>query len=98
MALLKSFGADVLAANVAKRQALHDSRIGIAEMPVPAAKTPAKRGKKKKAETVKPVEVVEPVEIVESPEPDNTEEPGAPPGPVDTLEVESGSEEDADTK
>lgn len=46
MALLKSFGADVLAANVAKRQALHDSRIGISEMPVPAAKTPAKRGKK----------------------------------------------------
>lgn len=50
MALLKSFGADVLAANVAKRQALHDSRIGISEMPVPAAKTPAKRSKKPAAD------------------------------------------------
>lgn len=46
MALLKSFGADVLAANVAKRQALHDSRLGIAQMDVPAPKTPGKRTKK----------------------------------------------------
>lgn len=46
MALLKSFGADVLAANVAKRQAYHDSRLDIANMPAGEPQTPSKRSKR----------------------------------------------------
>ena len=48
MAVLKVFGADVLAANVAKRQAYHDVRLGIAQMDMGEPQVPGKQSKSKR--------------------------------------------------
>lgn len=48
MAVLKVFGADVLAANVAKRQAIHDVRLGISKMDMGEPVTPGKQSKSKR--------------------------------------------------
>lgn len=55
MAVLKVFGADVLAANVAKRQAYHDVRLGIAQMDMGTPEVPGKqsKGKRKQKQTDK---------------------------------------------
>lgn len=48
MAVLKVFGADVLAANVAKRQAYHDVRLGLAKMDLGEPEVPGKQSKAKR--------------------------------------------------
>jgi hypothetical protein len=48
LAVLKVFGADVLAANVAKRQAYHDVRLGLAKMDLGEPEVPGKQSKAKR--------------------------------------------------
>lgn len=69
MALLKSFGADVLAANVAKRQAYHEVRLGIAQMDLGEPKVPGKQSKGKRAQKSGPNKKA-PDKVVEVPDED----------------------------
>ncbi|QBP32938.1 gp38 [Shigella phage Buco] len=72
MALLKSFGADVLAANVAKRQAYHDVRLGIAQMDNGEPVVPGKQSKSKRAQKASKSPATEkvPDKVIEVPEED----------------------------
>lgn len=66
MAVLKVFGADVLAANVAKRQAYHDVRLGIAQMDLGTPEVPGKQSKNKRKQKQEPDTEKAPDKIVEA--------------------------------
>nr|DAU44444.1 MAG TPA: hypothetical protein [Caudoviricetes sp.] len=69
MAVLKVFGADVLSANVAKRQAYHDVRLGIAQMDMGQPEVPGKQSKsKRKQKQTDPDKV--PDKVIEVPKED----------------------------